>query len=89
MNSCAIQAGIVGWPAFLAAGLIEIFVFAFVEPAALHALGGGALDLSATAIYSVAFLGFWALVAAAIVVALTLARGVGETEPMHGDGVPR
>jgi len=89
MKHFALHAGIVGWPAFLAAGLIETFVFAFVEPAALHALGGGALDLSATAIYSIAFLGFWALVAAAIAVALMLSRGVGETGLVHGDGAPR
>jgi hypothetical protein len=89
MNRYALQAGIVAWPAFLAAGVIEIFVFAFVEPAALHDLGGGTLDLSSTAIYSIAFLGFWALVGAASVVSLTLARGVGETETDHGDSAPR
>ena len=73
MKHFALHAGIVGWPAFLAAGLIETFVFAFVEPAALHALGGGALDLSATA----------------IAVALMLSRGGGETGLVHGDGAPR
>ena len=78
MNRLAQRVGVVAWPAFVVAGLIEMFVFAFVEPASLHTLTGAALELSATAVYSVAFLVFWALVASACAVALWLA---GSAEP--------
>lgn len=67
------QYGIVVWPAFVAAGLLEILVFAFVDPSALRAPGGGELEVSATAVYSVAFFAFWVLVAATGLVVLRLA----------------
>lgn len=50
----------IAWPAFLVAGLLEMLVFAFVDPHDLHALGGGPLGLSPMAIYTVAFFLFWA-----------------------------
>lgn len=78
MNTVAQRIGIVMWPAFVVAGLIEMVVFAFVEPGALHALDGSALDLSATAVYSIAFFVFWALVAAACLLVLRLARSAEE-----------
>jgi hypothetical protein len=66
------------WPAFLAAAVLEMAVFALVDPDALHSPGGGPLALSRTAIYSLAFLGFWATTAAAAAVALWLADGQGK-----------
>ena len=78
MDIWARRLAIVAWPAFVAAGALEMFVFAFVEPASLHAIGGGALELSATAIYSLAFFVFWALAAAACAVALRLACSADE-----------
>lgn len=78
MNRFSRQIAIVAWPAFVAAGVIETFVFAFVEPASLHTLGGAALELSATAVYSLAFFVFWALVAGACWVGLRLARSAAE-----------
>jgi hypothetical protein len=77
MNRFAQRVGVVAWPAFVVAGLIEMFVFAFVEPASLHTLAGAALELSATAVYSVAFFVFWGLVAGACAVALALADAAG------------
>lgn len=78
MNTLARRMGIVLWPAFVVAGLIEMVVFAFVEPSALHSLDGAALELSATAVYSIAFFVFWALVAAACLLALRLACSAEE-----------
>ncbi len=63
------------WPAFVAAAVLEIAVFALVDPEALHGLGGEPLALSRTAIYSLAFLGFWATSAAAAAMALWLSAG--------------
>lgn len=57
------------WPAFLGAGLMELLVFAHVDPGDLHAYGGGELGLSRQAVYTLAFFGFW--VVAAIACGLT------------------
>ena len=49
------------WPAFLVGGMIEIFVFAMVDPEDVHLPGG--VELSRTAIYSLAFFCFWTFAA--------------------------
>lgn len=48
----------VGWPAFLAACLLEVAVFALVDPHDLS-WGGGPLGWSRQAVYTVAFFAFW------------------------------
>lgn len=53
------------WPSFLMAGVLEMLVFALVDPASLRWMGGDVLPLSATAVYTLAFFVFWAVVAAA------------------------
>lgn len=50
----------IAWPAFLVAGLLEMLVFAFVDPHDLHWFGRD-LELSRSAIYTLAFFAFWAL----------------------------
>ncbi len=50
----------IAWPAFLVAGLLEMLVFAFVDPHDLHWFGRD-LDLSRQAIYTLAFFAFWGL----------------------------
>ena len=66
------------WPAFLLAGVLEMVVFALVDPSAVHALGGGPAGLSATAVYSLAFGLFWAVMSVAS--ALTLLLGASADE---------
>ena len=78
MSDLARRVGIVAWPAFVAAAAIEMFVFAFVEPASLHWLAGEALDLSPTTVYSLAFFVFWALAACACTVVLWLSCSADE-----------
>lgn len=46
------------WPSFLMAGVLEILVFAMVDPQDLHWLGQ-AVQLSRQGIYTVAFFAFW------------------------------
>jgi hypothetical protein len=46
------------WPAFLVAGLLEVVVFAMIDPADIHWFGQP-LDLSPQAIYTIAFFVFW------------------------------
>jgi hypothetical protein len=53
------------WPAFFAAGSLEMVVFAFVDPSELHLPGGAALDWPRQMVYTLAFFVFWAIVAAA------------------------
>ncbi len=72
------RAASIAWPAFLGAAVLEIVVFSFVDPAGLHLLSGEAVALSATAIYSLAFFVFWAAMAAACHLALTLSRSADE-----------
>jgi len=46
------------WPAFLMAGVLEILVFAMVDPNDLHWLGRP-LEFSRQGVYTVAFFAFW------------------------------
>jgi len=78
MNVWLRRAGVVLWPAFLAAGVLTMLVFALVDPEALHGAGGVPLGLSRTAIYSLSFIAFWAVAAAAAAVSLWLASGEAE-----------
>lgn len=68
------------WPAFLVAGVLEMLVFALVDPQELH-WAGQALAMSNEGIYTLAFLVFWALVAAAC--ALTALLSITPAEVNH------
>lgn len=48
----------IAWPAFLAACLLELLVFAFVDPQELH-WTGQALGWSRQSVYTAAFFAFW------------------------------
>lgn len=52
----------IAWPAFLMAGVLEMGVFAMVDPQDLHWMGQP-LELSRQAIYTVSFFGFWGVTA--------------------------
>jgi hypothetical protein len=51
------------WPAFLVAGVLEMMVFAVVDPADMRWFGGPHLDWPPLAVYSVTFLIFWVAIA--------------------------
>lgn len=53
------------WPAFVAAGVLELLVFAHVDPADVHTLAGAPAELSRQAVYTLSFFAFWAVIAAA------------------------
>lgn len=53
------------WPAFLMAGVLEMLVFAVVDPADLRWFGGESLNWSTQAVYTVTFLIFWAVISTA------------------------
>jgi hypothetical protein len=60
--------------------VLDLLVFAHVDPADVHTLAGAPVALSRQAVYTLSFFGFWAVCAAAAATSLWLAR----TEP-EGD----
>lgn len=46
------------WPAFLMAAVLEMLVFAFVDPSEMH-WQGQSLNLSREAVYTLTFFVFW------------------------------
>ena len=71
------------WPSFLMAGVMEMLVFAFVDPTQLHIMGGPQLGWSPTAVYTVAFFAFWGVISAAA--ALTGLLEVGAEDLNRSD----
>lgn len=74
---------IVLWPAFLAAGVLEMLVFALVDPRQLHGWGVDSGHWPAGAVYTLAFLLFWGVIALAAATAVWLARGAPANESMN------
>lgn len=71
------------WPSFLMAGVLEMLVFAMVDPATLRWFGGELVRLSPRAVYSLSFLLFWAVIAGAgalTALLLASAREINQTE---------
>jgi hypothetical protein len=50
----------IAWPAFLVAAVLEMIVFAFVDPQDLHWFGTP-LELSRLGVYTLAFFFFWGM----------------------------
>lgn len=70
------------WPAFLMAGVLELLVFALVDPSELHWFGGVPLEVPRQAVYTLAFLAFWAVIALACALTALLTRRADEgSEP--------
>jgi hypothetical protein len=62
----------IAWPAFLLAAVLEMIVFAVVDPGDLHGLSGEPLGWTRLAVYTVSFFVFWAATAAASALSLML-----------------
>lgn len=62
----------IAWPAFLAACVMEMMVFALVDPGDLQ-WGGQPLALSRQGVYTLAFFAFWAVTAVASALTTLLA----------------
>jgi hypothetical protein len=50
----------IAWPAFLVAGVLEVLVFAMVDPQDVHWFGHS-LEFSRQGVYTAAFFVFWAI----------------------------
>ena len=68
------------WPAFLVAGLLEMLVFAMVDPQDLHPFGY-AMGLSRQSIYSLMFFIFWVFAMLSSGLTLFLALPLRELGP--------
>ncbi|MFZ5550992.1 MAG: hypothetical protein ACOZJX_20005 [Pseudomonadota bacterium] len=53
------------WPAFVMAGVLEMLVFAVLDPHHLQWFGAEPVGWQPTTLYSVAFLVFWAVISLA------------------------
>jgi hypothetical protein len=52
----------IAWPAFLVAGVLEMLVFAFVDPQDLQWFGHP-IELSRQGVYTLSFFAFWVITA--------------------------
>lgn len=79
----------IAWPAFLVAGIIEMLVFAMVDPQDLHWFGHP-LAMSRQGVYTLAFLAFWALtmLSSALTTLLSLSPFEINRCPLPVDGRP-
>jgi hypothetical protein len=67
------------WSAFLTAAVLEMLVFALVDPEDLRWFGGDMLDLSPRAVYTTAFFVFWAVIAVGAGLAVLLSQRPDES----------
>lgn len=70
------------WPAFLVAGVLEMLVFAAVDPRELHWFGGSPIAWPVEAIYSFTFFVFWGAVSGSGALTALLWR---ESDDVGGD----
>jgi hypothetical protein len=79
----------IAWPAFLVAGVLEMLVFAMVDPHDLHWFGQP-LEMSRQAIYTIAFFAFWLVTMASSALSTLLAMSPFEVNrcPLPADGRP-
>jgi hypothetical protein len=66
------------WCAFLMAGVLEMVVFALVDPESLRWLDGDSVDIGSRAVYTLAFFLFWAVLAVGGALTLLLCSGADE-----------
>ncbi len=76
----------IAWPAFLVAAVLEMIVFALVDPGDLHWFGSP-LGLSRQAVYTLAFFVFWGVTMASS--ALTILLSMSSTEVNRGSAPAR
>lgn len=74
----------IAWPAFLSACVLELVVFAMVDPHDVH-WAGQALSLSRQGVYTAGFFVFWAIGAGAC--ALTALLGMPASQ-VNGAALP-
>lgn len=79
----------IAWPAFLVAAILEMIVFAMVDPSDLHWFGQP-MGLSRNAVYTLAFFVFWGVTMASSALTTLLSMSPFEVNrcPVPVDGRP-
>ena len=79
----------IAWPAFLVAGMLEMLVFAMVDPQDLHWFGQP-LEMSRQCIYTLGFFAFWIMTMASSALTTLLSMSPFEVNrcPLPADGRP-
>ena len=79
----------IAWPAFLVAGMLEMLVFAMVDPQDLHWFGQP-LEMSRQGIYTLCFFAFWIMTMASSALTTLLSMSPFEVNrcPLPADGRP-
>lgn len=79
----------IAWPAFMVAGILEVLVFAMVDPQDLHWFGHP-LTMSRQGVYTVAFFVFWAItmVSSGLTTLLSFSPFEVNQCPLPADGRP-
>ena len=72
------RAMVIAWPAFLMAGVLEVLVFAVVDPGDLHWFRGPRIGWSTQAIYTLSFLIFWGVTTATGLLTALMMQGPEE-----------
>ncbi len=67
----------IAWPAFLMAGVVEMLIFAVVDPETLHWFGQP-LQLSREGMYTLAFFIFWGIIMASSALTTILSLSAAE-----------
>jgi hypothetical protein len=82
---------IVLWPAFVMAGVLEMLVFAWIDPHELRGLDAAGPAASRAAVYTLGFLLFWGIIAAAAGITAWLWNppDEGESSPARGERPPQ
>lgn len=73
------------WPSFLAAGVLEMLVFAVMDPTQLRWFGGPLIGWPPLAIYSVTFLMFWCGISTAGTLTELLSLSADEVNALGSD----
>lgn len=77
------------WPAFLMAGVLEMLVFAVIDPGDMTWFGLAPMDWPRQAIYTVSFLIFWVVIATAGALTALLQAGTEDVDTDAGNRWPR
>ena len=80
----------IAWPAFLMAGVVEMLIFAVVDPDNLHWFGQP-LQLSREGMYTLAFFVFWIIIMAssALTTILSLSASEINRQPIVDSGLKK
>ena len=72
----------IGWPSFLMAGVLELLVFALVDPQDMHWFGHS-FEISRQAVYTLGFFAFWLIISIAGALTIFLSLPADEVNHPH------